>query len=36
MFLKVVTNQLKNVIISRKVQVVADIQNGEEFLKLNS
>ncbi len=28
-------NQLKNVIISRKVQVVVDIQNGEEFSKLN-
>ncbi len=29
-------NQLKSIIISRKVQVVADIQNGEEFPKLNS
>ncbi len=34
-FLKVVMNQLKNAIISRKIQVVADIQNGEEFPKLN-
>ncbi len=29
-------NQLKNVIISHKVQIVADFQNGEEFPKLNS
>ncbi len=28
-------NQLKNVIIFRKIQVVADIQNGEVFPKLN-
>ncbi len=28
-------HQLKNVIISCKDQVVADIQNGEEFPKLN-
>ncbi len=29
-------NQLKNVIISRMVLVVADTQNGEEFPKFNS
>ncbi len=28
-------NQLKDVIISCEIQVVADIQNGEEFAKLN-
>ncbi len=28
-------NQLKNLIISSEIQIVANVQNVEEFLKLN-